>query len=142
MELVVINDDNGVLEEASSVLSRLCAYDKFKLDDIALSRLAVEALLTVRLRDEIRTRYSHVSDFEDLLGNIYFMMILETCNILASMDVKGAEAGLNELKLSSFPGKNVSAFATTALKLIKVMNSAYSLPLRTSSELINKVTST
>ena len=70
------------------------------------------------------------------------MMILETCNISASMDVKGAQDDLEALELSSFAGENVSAFAITALKLIKIMSSAYSLPLRTGSDISRKTTKT
>ena len=82
----------------------------------------------------------HKDDFEDLPDNICFIMVLETCNISASIDVKGEEKDLSTLQLSSFPGENISAFATAALKLIKVMNSAYSLLLRTGSDLLNKIT--
>ena len=134
-------DDKGV-ETAESVKACFRAYDSYELYDMALSRLAIEALLTARLRDEIRTRYSHISEFEDLPGNIYFMMLLETCNISASMDVQGAQEDLNGLQLTSFPGENVSAFATAALKLVKIMNSAYSIPIRTGSDIIRKVTGT
>ena len=141
VEPTVVNDSSGS-ETAASVLARHRVYDEFELYDMALSRLAIEALLTVRLREEVRTRFSHVLDFEDLPGNIYFMMILETCNISASMDVKGAEDDLNALALSSFPGENISAFATAALKFIKIMNSAYSLPLRTGSNILRKTTKT
>ena len=136
-----IVDSNGT-ETDESVLARHRAYDCYELYDMALSRLAIEALLTARLREEIRTRFSHVADFEDLPGNIYFMMILETCNISVSMDVKGAQDDLTTLELSSFAGENVSAFAILALKLIKIMSNAYSLPLRTGSDILRKVTKT
>ena len=132
-----IDDSNGN-ETEGSVLARHRAYDSYELYDMALSRLAIEALLTVCLSEEIRTRFSHVADFEDLPGNIYFMMILETCNISVSMDVKGAQDDLNALELSSFAGENVSVFAISALKLIKIMSNAYSLPLCTGSDILRK----
>ena len=136
-----IVDLNGT-ETEESVLARHRAYDCYELYDMALSRLAIEALLTARLCDEIRTRFSHVADFEDLPGNIYFMMILETCNISVLMDVKGAQDDLTTLELSSFAGENVSAFAISTLKLIKIMSNAYSLPLCTGSDILRKVTKT
>ena len=58
------------------------------------------------------------------------------------MDVKGAEEDLEKLSLSSFPGENISAFATSVLKLIKIMDSAYALPLRTGSDILKKVSNT
>ena len=60
-----ILDLSGV-ETAESVVACHRAYDNHELYDMALSRLAIEALLTARLREEVRTRFSHFSDFEDL----------------------------------------------------------------------------
>ena len=104
--------------------------------------MAIESLITLRLREAVSTRFSHINDFDNLPGQIYFMMILETCNISISMDVTDAEQSFNNLQLSDYPGENVSALATDALKYIKIMNGAYSLPLRTGSKLFKKVSKT
>ena len=109
---------------------------------MALSRLAIDALLTTSLWDEVRTRFSHITDFEYLQGYIYFMMILKNCNSSAPMDVKGDQDDLEALQLASFSEENVSAFVTTALKLIKIMSSAYTLPLLTGSDILQKTTKT
>ena len=65
---------------------------------MALSRLAIDALLTTSLWDEVRTFFSHITDFEYLQGYIYFMM-----------NVKGAQDDLESLQLASFSEENVSS---------------------------------
>ena len=66
------------------------------------------------------------------------MLILETCNISASMDIKGTEDDLNAPDLSSFPGENISVFVTVVLKLLKIMNGRYFLPLPTGLNILRK----
>ena len=56
VEPAAILDAAGV-KTADSVQARFRAYDDYKIYDMALSRLAIEALLTARLREEIRTRF-------------------------------------------------------------------------------------
>ena len=75
-------------------------------------------------------------------GQIYFMMVLETCNISLTMDVRDAEDSFKALKLSDYAGENISALATDALKLIKVMNGSYAMNVHTGSDLLKKVSST
>ena len=67
------------------------------------------------------------------------MMILEACNASASLDIDGATNKFRDLSLSSFPWENVSDLATTALKLIKIMDGAYAMPVNIGSTLIRKV---
>ena len=65
-------------------------------------------------------------------------MVLETCNISLTMDVKEAENSFNELKLSDYSAENVSALATDALKLIKIMNGSYALDVCIGSNLLKR----
>ena len=71
--------------------------------DVGLSRLAIEACVSVSLREEIAIRFSHTPDFDELPGQIYFMMILETCHASASLDVKGAHESYDKLRLVDYP---------------------------------------
>ena len=141
IEPPVIYDSAGT-ETADSVQARFRCYDEFEKYDFSLSRLAIESLITLRLREAISVRFSHIDDFDALPGNIYFMMVLETCNISLTMDVKEAENSFNELKLSDYSGENISALATDALKLIKIMSGSYALDVRIGSNLLKKVSST
>ena len=50
------------------------------------------------------------------------MMVLDTFNMSATIDIEGVGKAFDVLTLSSFPGENISALATSALKYIKVMN--------------------
>ena len=136
-----ITKEDGT-ETKESALARYRAYDEFELYDIALSRLAIEALITAPLREKVAIRFSHIDDFEDLPGQIYFMMILDVCHASEAMDIDGAIDEFRSLSLSDFPGENVSALATKALKLIKIMNRAYAMDVKTGSSLIKKVTNT
>ena len=122
-----------------SKASALKAYDEYEQYDFALSRLVVESIVTTSFRRKVETRFSHEEDFDDLPGQVYFMMILEACNASASLDIDGATKKIRELSLSSFPGENVSDLATTALKLINIMDGAYAMPVNIGSTLIRKV---
>ena len=52
-------------------------------------------------------------------------MALETCNASSFYDVEGARKKLEILVLSSYPGENVTEFASDeAPRLIKIMQSA------------------
>ena len=140
IEPSVINDSNGT-ETFASTQARFRCYDEFEKYDFSLSRLAIKSLITLRLREAISIRFSHIDDFDSLPGNIYFMMVLETCNISLTMDIKEAENSFNDLKLSDYPGENVSALATDALKLIKIMSGSYALDVCIGSNLLKKVSS-
>ena len=97
--------DSGGDETPTSVINRFKCYDDFELDDVGLSRLAVEALLSVSLREKLETRFSHYPRFQNLPGQIIFMMVLDTCNASAEIDVEGAHKSFDALSLSSFLGK-------------------------------------
>ena len=77
-------------ETVASITAQFRSYDEFEFYDVGLSRLAVEACVSVSLREKIAIRFSHTPDFDELPGKIYFMMILGTCHASASLDVKGA----------------------------------------------------
>ena len=104
IEPSVVNDSTGN-ETSGSSQARFRCYDEFEKYDFSLSRLAIESLITLRLREAISIRFSHIDDFDSLPGNIYFMMVLETCNISLTMDVKEAENSFNDLKLSDYSGE-------------------------------------
>ena len=89
--------------------------------------------------ETIKTCFSHYEDFDDLPGQVNFMMILDSCNTSAAIDIEGAEKSFGALQLADFPGENVSALATAALKFIKIMHSAYALPPKLGTMLLLKV---
>jgi hypothetical protein len=61
------------------------------------------------------------------------MMELETCNGSVSYDSHGATESFFALTLDNYPGENIAEFATEALRLIKIMQGGYALPINTGS---------
>lgn len=111
--------------------------------DCSLSRLAVQSIVGRSLQDDIKTRYSHIPEFAFLPGNVYFLMaLLEASNASVALDIDDAIDKFAYLNLTSFPGENVKGLATEALRLIKIMEGGYCLPLRLGSDLLKKVYST
>jgi hypothetical protein len=141
-EPVPIMSPLGGVETRASKIARFKCYDVYEKYDFALSRLVVESLLSVEFREKLRVRYSHHPGFRTLPGQIIFMMVLDTCNASVEMDIEGAKISFNALSLSAFPGENVSAFATLALKLIKVMMGDWAMQINTGSTLLTKVVKT
>ena len=139
--LVVIGASTGV-ETTLSQKRRLRCYDCYELWDMAISRLAVESLVGIELRDKIEVRYSHIEDFDDLPGQIFYMMVMETCHASTAMDVDSASTAYEKLNLKSYAGENVGALATDALRHIKVMQTAYAIPVTVGSSLLRKVSET
>ena len=129
-------------ETVASIKRRHIAYDEYEHWDIGTSRLAVESLVSPALLDRVAIRNSHMKDFTEYPGGILFMMILDTCNASATIDIDGAKEAFQELTLESFPGENVEALATKSLKLIKIMKTGYALDMKTGSKLLHKVEST
>ena len=84
-----------------------------------------------KVREVIKTRFSHYENFEEPPGQIYCMMILNACNAFAATNIEGAEKSFKALTLSNFPGENVSDLATVAHKYIQIMSGAYTLPSQT-----------
>ena len=70
------------------------------------------------------------------------MMALETCNSSVSHDIDGATMLFTELTLDNYPGENISDFATEALRLVKIMQGGYALPVHVGSRLLQKITKT
>ena len=89
-----------ITETKLSIASRLKSYDEYEQYDFALSRLVVESIVTTSFRRKVETRFSHEDDFDDLPGQVYFMMILEACNASASLDIDGATNKFRDLSLS------------------------------------------
>jgi hypothetical protein len=118
------------------------AFDTYEKDEITMSRLVVESLLTAEFYDKIFIRYGHQDDFKKLSGACLLAMALETCNASASLDVDEATAAFNVLTLDSYPGENVADLMNKALKLVKIMKTGPSIPNNTGSRLLQKVTKT
>ena len=121
-----IKDQNGD-ELPSSIIARFKCYDEYELCDLALSRLAIEALISSTLRDKIQVRFGHHSEFDDFPGQIYFIMVLEVSNASVAQDIEKAAEYYKELNLATYPGQNISDFATDALRHIKIMQGGYAL---------------
>lgn len=135
-------DESGE-ETIESLTSKYSKYDLYDKLDCRISRLAVESIVGSSLQEDIETRYSHVDDFHALPGNVYFMMALEEAsNASVSLDIDDAVEKFSSLLLASYPGEYVKKLATEALRLIKVMEGGYCLPLRLGSDLLHKVYST
>lgn len=134
--------DANQQETPDSIQARFKTYDEYERYDWALSQLVIESLISTPFRETIKTRFSHYDDFDDLPGQVYFMMVLDACNTSAAIDIEGAGKAFDALTLSSFPGENVSALATSALKYIKVMKGAYALPPKLGTTLLLKVSKT
>jgi hypothetical protein len=88
------------------------AFDDYELDEIVMSRLVVESLLTATFYEKIVIRFGQRENFKDLPGSCLFLMALETCNASVSYDVDKAETDFLALTLDTFPGENISDFAT------------------------------
>ena len=138
---LLLDEDTGD-ETDESIIARLKAYDDYELNDLLLSRMMIESLLSASFREKLDVRFSHVPNFEELPGQVIFMMTLEACNASANLDVEGAKLAFQNLKLTDYPGENVEAFATEALRLLKIMNGDYAMPLHTGSQLLKKVSQT
>ena len=93
-------------------------------------------------RETIRIRFSHRANFDDLPGSIYYIMVLEMCNMPAAIDIKMAKAESYDLQFSNFPGENISQLAVLALKYIKVMKGGFNLPTDLGLTLLMKVSKT
>ena len=63
------------------------------------------SLLSASFREVIKTRFSHYKKFEELPGQIYFMMILDAYNTSVAINIEGAEKSLKALTLSDFQEK-------------------------------------
>ena len=82
-------------------------FDSYEKDEVTMSRLVVESLLTAEFYEKIFIRYGHRDDFKILSGACLLAMALETCNASASLDVDEATTAFTALTLDSYPGENV-----------------------------------
>ena len=76
----------------------------------------------------IKIRFSHYEDFDDLPGQVYFMMIIDDRNISDEIDIEVPEKAFINLSLNVFPGENISDLDTTVLRHINIMCGADILP--------------
>ena len=135
-------DPITLLETSASIVSRSKCYDVYETEDLAFTRLCIEALLTSALRETLSIRFSHHPGYDDLPGQVLFMMTLEASNVSAEQDIKGAETIYEALTLADYPGENISDFITAALKQLKIMNTNYGMAPDVGSKLIKKVSAT
>jgi hypothetical protein len=117
-------------------------YDAYEEDEFFLSRLLVESKLGEPLREKIRVRYDHRTDFFDLPGPALFFMALDICNASQSFDIEGAQDKFDELALVDFAGEDVTGCTAAAQKYIKVLQSGYAPPCKTGSKLLKNLAST
>ena len=119
------------------------AYDDIERDAIALSRKLVQSRLTAQFRDKIETKYSHLPEFKTVPGGVYLLMALETCNASALQDVAGAKQLYDALILDTYPGENISDFASEARQLLKILlNGTYALGVDCGSKFLEKLSKT
>jgi hypothetical protein len=118
------------------------AYDSYELDEITMSRTLVESLVTPEFYEKIFIRYGHQDNFNEVPGSVLVAMALETCNASVSHDIDGAAKAFDELALDTYPGENITNLTTEALRLLKIMQGGYALPVHTGSRLLMKVTKT
>lgn len=135
----IYTDSSKTIETSASIKARFRVYDDFEIQDIALSRLAIESLVSPAFRLKVATRYEHHPKFLKYPGSVYLSMVLEVANVSLTHDIGAAEVSFRALRLSSYPGENVSDMANDALKYIRVMQSGYALPVDLSSVLLNQV---
>ena len=121
-------DQQGV-ETPDSISVRHRHYDSYERDDVILSRLMLESLVSPTFREVIENRYSHIPGFDSLPGQIYFRMALEACNSSIFTDIRAAEEEFRTLKLINIPGHCVTTFTGQASKLLKTLQNRYSLPV-------------
>ena len=54
------------------------------MDEVTMSQLVEESLLTSAFYEKIFIRYGHCDNFKDLPGSCLLLMALETCNASVS----------------------------------------------------------
>lgn len=96
---ILMGPDNT--ETARSVARRFKCFDTYELDDIGMSRLMVESLLTQSFLQKIETRFSHIEDYELVSGACLFMMALDACNANESVDIEGAKTAFAALDINT-----------------------------------------
>ena len=90
-------------------------------------------------REVIKTHFSSYQDFDNFPGQVYFMIIIDTCNTSSAIDIEGAETYFTNISLNDFPGENISDIVTNALRHIKVMCGAYDIYPKLGMTLLLKV---
>jgi hypothetical protein len=78
--------------------------EDIEVDDMEISCLVVESLLTDDIREKMRIRFDHHDQFLDFHGRVLFLMALDVCNASVSFDIKGAQDKLDGLTLNYFSG--------------------------------------
>jgi hypothetical protein len=139
VEATMAKHERRISETTTSTFDQ---YDDFERDDIESSRMVVNSLLTETFYKMLCVRFGHLEDFESYPGSCLFMMALEACNASVSHDVEGVKQKLEAMTLDSYPGEDVTAFATAAQKMVKIIQGDYALPVQTGSKITKKLTKT
>jgi hypothetical protein len=117
-------------------------YDPLERDENEMTRMVFESTVTDSFLEKLTVRYSHRKDVDYLPGSCLFMMALDACNASVSHDVDGARLKLEAMTLDSYPGENITDFASDAQKQLKIMNGGYAMPIHTGSGILKKLTKT
>jgi hypothetical protein len=65
---------------------------------------------------------------------------MDICNASQSFDIEGPQEKFDDLKLEDFQGGDVTACTAVAQKYINILQSGHTLPFRTGSKLLKKLT--
>jgi hypothetical protein len=79
-------------------------WKEIEEDDMEMSRLVVESLVSEGLKDRMHIHYDHHTDYLDFLGGVLFMMALDICNASMSFYIEGAREKLKEITLDNYTG--------------------------------------
>ena len=77
------------------------AYDPYELDEITMSRILFESLVTPEFYEKNFIRYGHQDNFHKIPGSVLVIMALETCNSSVSHNIDGAAKAFDELTLDT-----------------------------------------
>jgi hypothetical protein len=113
-------------------------FEYIEIDDMEMSTLVVESLLTDGIHEKMRIRFDHHEAFLDFHGGVLFVMVLDVCNVSVSFDIEGAQDKLDGLTLNELPGYNLTDFVATVQKYVNIMQGGCALPIYVGSELLMK----
>jgi hypothetical protein len=117
-------------------------FEATEIDDMEMSGLVVEYLLTDDIREKMGIQVDHHDKFLDFHGEVLFLMALDVCNASVYFDIEGAQEKLDGLTLNDFPGENLTEFVATTQKYVNIIQGGYALPIHVGSKLLMKCTKT
>ena len=90
----------------------------------------------------IQIKYSHMKQHKVFPGPVLLKMELYLYNSLDVQYIEDVVVKFKNLKLFTFTGENIVKFATVILHFLKGIDTVYSLPYKTGSQLLSKVENT